>query len=55
MSRYNQAMMNEEQFLEYLDLCEAIADRMQRDGLWPWQDSTNPDDLVDSPHNPNTL
>ena len=41
----------------YLELCQRIYERMERDGSWPWKtaqpesDSTEPEDLVDSDSN----
>ena len=38
----------------YLELCERIYERMERDGTWPWKDdipksdSTVPENLIDS-------
>ena len=36
----------------YLALCQRIYERMERDGSWPWRDSTDREDLVDSKNNP---
>ncbi len=35
----------------YLALCQRIFERMERDGSWPWADSSNSEDLVESDHN----
>ena len=32
----------------YLALCKRIYERMERDGTWPWSDSTDRGDLLDS-------
>jgi hypothetical protein len=32
----------------YLALCQRIYERMERDGTWPWRDSTDAEDLIDS-------
>lgn len=41
-------MMPEEALEAYLRVCQEIYLDMQRDGRWPWPDSQNPDDLVES-------
>ena len=44
-------MLSDKQFQEYLLLCEQIAERMYREGIWPWgEDSTLPENLLDSSH-----
>jgi hypothetical protein len=35
----------------YLALCKRIYERMEREGSWPWADSPNSEDLVDSEDN----
>lgn len=35
----------------YLALCQRIFERMERDGSWPWADSPNSEDLIDSGDN----
>ena len=41
--------MDEDKFLEeYLELCKRIFERMEREGSWPWADSQNSEDLVES-------
>ena len=49
--------MNEPDHLEeYLAICKAVFEQMQRDGTWPWPgDSTNPEDMVDSESTQNDL
>lgn len=44
--------MNDE-FEQYLALCQRIYERMEREGSWPWleQDSTPDENLVDSEPN----
>lgn len=37
---------------QYLALCQRIYERMEREGSWPWFDSTDAEDLVDSVGNP---
>ena len=32
----------------YLELCQRLYERMLRDGTWPWRDSQNSEDLVES-------
>jgi len=49
------------QLERYLELCQRIYERMERDGTWPWKtdvpsdDSTLPEDLVDSESSPDTI
>jgi hypothetical protein len=40
---------------EYLAICKSVFEQMQRDGTWPWEDSPNSQDMVDSGHNPENL
>ena len=40
--------MPDETLEDYLLLCQEIFLTMQRDGNWPWPDSQNPEDLVES-------
>ena len=40
--------MSEEAFDAYLQLCQEVFLEMQKDGAWPWPDSPNPEDLVES-------
>lgn len=43
--------MDREQHLErYLRLCQRLYERMEADGTWPWSDSPDPQDLVESEH-----
>jgi hypothetical protein len=35
----------------YLALCRRIYERMEREGSWPWADSPNSEDLIDSEGN----
>ena len=39
-------------FDDFLELCKAVCERMEREGSWPWADSPNPEDLLDSEDNP---
>lgn len=43
-----QKHMPDEALEEYLRLCQEIFLEMQRTGSWPWPDSPNPEDLVES-------
>lgn len=46
--------MTHDEFLKaHLELCKRIYLRMRAEGSWPWRDSQNPDDLVDSDSNQN--
>lgn len=49
-------MTHDEHLEEFLAICQAMFERMQRDGTWPWrEDSTNSSDVIDSEHNPENL
>jgi len=39
----------------YLALCKRVAERMKRDGEWPWKDSPDLEDVVESDDNPDNL
>lgn len=39
----------------YLRLCQRIYERMKLENSWPWRDSTESEDLVDSEGNPNDI
>ena len=41
-------MTDEEKFQRFLALCKRMYLRMQRDGTWPWPDSTSGEDVVES-------
>lgn len=43
---------NNKDYLErYLALCQRIYERMEREGSWPWSDSPNSENLVESEDN----
>lgn len=46
-------MTNDEHLQAHLDLCQAMLERMKREGSWPWPDSQNSEDLVESEGNAN--
>jgi hypothetical protein len=51
-------MSHDPRLERYLELCQRIYERMERDGTWPWNpknpvsDSTDGEDLIDSGDNP---
>jgi hypothetical protein len=48
--------MNREQHLkEHLEICKRIFEDMQRDGSWPWTDSPNPENLLESENSPDDI
>jgi len=54
--QYNSFMKDKQTHLdEYLALCKRIYERMERDGSWPWKDSTLSEDLVESDDNPTNI
>ncbi len=45
-------MMNKDEHLnEHLRLCQEMYERMKRDGIWPWSDSLESEDVVESDNN----
>lgn len=45
-------MNDDERLDEYLKLCARIYDRMRRENSFPWRDSTEPEDMIDSDDSP---
>jgi hypothetical protein len=43
------------QLERYLKLCERTHKHMVADGTWPWADSPDFDDVIESEDNPNPL
>ena len=44
--------MDEDKHIEeYLEFCKQVYLRMKHEGSWPWADSTDDDDLVESKNN----
>lgn len=48
-------MDKDEQFRRYLDLCKQVYLRMLEDGSWPWRESPNAGDVLESEDNPPDL
>ena len=46
--RYDDGMNREQHLEQYLRLCQRLYERLEAEGSWPWLDSTDPDDLVES-------
>lgn len=44
-------MENNDLLERHLDLCKRVFEEMMRDGSWPWRDSQNSEDLVESEDN----
>lgn len=40
--------MNDDQLERYLELCKRMFERMQRENSWPWADSQDSEDVVES-------
>ena len=41
--------MKNDDFLDaYLEICKSIYERMEREGSWPWSDSHNFENLLES-------
>jgi len=47
--------MEDDQFERYLALCKRMYERMQRDGSWPWADSQDSEDVIESKDNPENV
>ena len=41
-------MDDDERLTQYLELCQRIYERMERNGSFPWPDSTDSEDVVES-------
>lgn len=49
-------MTHDEHLEEFLAICQAVFERMRREGAWPWpDDSTNSEDVIDSGGNPENV
>ena len=44
-------MNHDERLTIHLELCQRIYERMKREDSWPWADSPNSEDLVESEDN----
>jgi len=44
-------MTHDEHLERHLELCKHICLQMQKDGKWPWPDSLNSEDLIESEDN----
>jgi len=44
-----------ERLLQYIELCRGIYERMRRENSWPWDDSQDSDDVVESEDKPQEL
>lgn len=49
------SMEHDQQLDQFIELCKRIYARMEREGSWPWADSPNPEDLVESVDNQENL
>lgn len=45
-------MKDQEKFDQFLELCREVYERMRREGSWPWPDSPDAADVVESDDNP---
>ena len=45
---FNHKSMPDKALEDYLRLCQEVFRKMQSEDTWPWPDSQNPDDLVES-------
>ena len=41
-------MTEDERIQRHLDICQMVFERLIAEGKWPWPDSPNPDDVVES-------
>lgn len=44
-----------EKLLQYIELCRRIYERMRRENSWPWADSQDSDDVLESKDNPKNV
>ena len=49
--RDNLGAMNDDQLDRYLELCRRMYERMRRENAWPWADSQDSQDVVESKDN----
>ena len=47
--------LTDEQFQRYLELCRRVYERMRRENRWPWTDSPDFDDVVESEDSRNDI
>ena len=50
-SRYHGDMTEDEHIQRHLELCQRVYERLLAEGKWPWLDSQNSEDLVESEGN----
>lgn len=50
-SPYHQGMTERDHLEAHLRLCQRIYERLKRNGEWPWADSTDLENMVDSDDN----
>ena len=49
---YTVCMDKEEHLQKHLELCKAVYEHLKKTGQWPWPDSQNPENLLESEDNP---
>jgi hypothetical protein len=53
--RDKKTYLSDEQFRRYLELCRRVYERMRRENRWPWSDSPDLDDVVESEDSQNDI
>jgi len=48
-------MTDDDHIRRHLEICQRVYERLVADGKWPFRDSTDPDDLVESELDNNDL
>ena len=48
-------MDEDERLTQYLELCQRIYERMEQNDSFPWPDSTDSEDVVESEHSKNDV
>lgn len=48
-------MKHNDQLGRHLDICRQIYKRLRREGKWPWSDSTESEDLIESESDKNRV
>lgn len=53
--RKKKTYLSDQQFQRYLELCRRVYERMRRENRWPWTDSPDFDDVVESEDSQNDI
>lgn len=53
--RYHGAMTEDEHIQRHLEICQRVYERLLAEGTWPWPDSTESEDVIESHRQDNDL